>query len=271
MGRPACVPVTEVTGRSGPPACFGGDLRRVPVKDRVFRPVLVPMSIRVFLLDDHELVRKGLRAVLEREDGIEICGEAGTAGDALRRIEAARADVALVDLFLPDGDGLEVCRAIKGRVSGTACLVLTTYSDDDVLLSAIRADVAGFLLKRTPSSDLVRSVRIVADGGSLIDRPLTARLLDRLRAGRVDDECASRLDELSPQERRLLDHLAEGPTNRQVAERMNLAEKTVKNHVSNLLRKLKMSSRTEAAVFVTNLRAERVRPGRFAEGAASLA
>ena len=229
------------------------------------------MSIRVFLLDDHELVREGLRAVLEREDDIEICGEAGTARDAFGHLQAARADVALVDLLLPDGDGLEVCRAIKQQAPETACLVLTSYSNDDVLLSAIRADVAGFLLKRTPSSELVRSVRIVADGGSLIDPTLTARLFDRLRAGKVDEEGASRLDDLSPQERRLLDHLAEGLTNRQVAERMSLAEKTVKNYVSNLLRKLNMSSRTEAAVYVTNLRAQRPRRDRLAEGAATVA
>lgn len=229
------------------------------------------MPVRVFLLDDHELVREGLRAVLEREDDIEVVGEAGTAMDGLRRIDATRPDVALVDLMLPDGDGLDVCRGIKERLPEVACLILTSYSNDDVLLSAIRADAAGFLLKRTAGPELVRSIKTVANGGSLIDPTLTGRLLERLRTGRIDDGDASVLNDLSPQERRLLDHLAEGLTNRQIAEKMNLAEKTVKNYVSNLLRKLNMSSRTEAAVFVTNLRADRERRSRLVDGAQTVA
>jgi DNA-binding NarL/FixJ family response regulator len=228
------------------------------------------MTIRVFLLDDHELVREGLRAVLQREDDIEVVGEAGTATEGLRRIDETRPDVALVDLLLPDGDGLDVCRWIKERIEGVACLILTSYSNDDVLLSAIRADAAGFLLKRTAGAELVRSIRVVADGGSLIDPTLTGRLLERLRTGRIGvDGDASVLNELSPQERRLLDHLAEGLTNRQIAARMNLAEKTVKNYVSNLLRKLKMSSRTEAAVFLTNHRNDKERRSRLVDSAAT--
>lgn len=229
------------------------------------------MTIKIFLLDDHELVREGLKAVLHREDDIEIVGEAGTALDGLRRIAATRPDVALVDLMLPDGDGLDVCRGIKAKIPGVSCLILTSYSNDDVLLSAIRADAAGFLLKRTAGADLVRSIRIVAAGGSLIDPTLTGRLLERLRTGRVDENDGSSLKDLSPQERRLLDHLSEGLTNRQIAGRMNLAEKTVKNYVSNLLRKLNMSSRTEAAVFVTNLRADRERRSRLVDSAAMTA
>jgi two-component system response regulator DevR len=229
------------------------------------------MTIRVVLLDDHELVREDLRAVLERETGIEVVGEAGTAAEGLRQIEAARPDVALVDLMLPDGDGLDVCRGVKERIPQVACLILTSYSNDDVLLSAIRAEAAGFLLKRTAGTELVRSIRVVADGGSLIDPTLTGRLLECLRTGRIDDGDASMLNDLSPQERRLLDYLSEGLTNRQIAERMNLAEKTVKNYVSNLLRKLNMSSRTEAAVFVTNLRAEKERRSRLVDDAATIA
>ena len=217
------------------------------------------MTIRVYLLDDHELVREGLRAVFEREGDIAIVGESGSAVDGLLGIQATRPDVALVDLRLPDGDGLDICRVIRDRMPQTACLILTSYSNDDVLLSAIRADAAGFLLKRTAAADLVHSLRVVAGGGSLIDATLTGRLLDRLRTGRVHDDEEVALRGLSPQERRLLDHLAEGLTNRQIAERMELAEKTVKNYVSNLLRKLDMSSRTEAAVFLTNLRADRAR------------
>ncbi len=213
------------------------------------------MAIRVYLLDDHELVREGLRAVLEREGDMEIVGESGGAVEGMRGIETTRPDVALVDLRLPDGDGLDVCRAIRDRVPSAAVLILTSYSNDEVLLSALRADAAGFLLKRTAVAELVRSIRVVAAGGSLIDASLTGLLLERLRTGQVTappDERA--LESLSPQERRLLDHLAEGLTNRQIARRMELAEKTVKNYVSNLLRKLDMSSRTEAAVFVTSLR-----------------
>ncbi len=194
--------------------------------------------------------------MLEREVDIDIVDEAGTVADGIRRIEAARPDVALVDLMLPDGDGLDVCRRIKARLPEVGCLILTSYSNDDVMLSAIRAEAAGFLLKRTAGAELVRSIRVVANGGSLIDPVITGRLLERLRAGRVVDGDASVLDSLSPQERRLADHLSEGLTNRQIAERMNLAEKTVKNYMSHLLRKLKMSSRTEVAVFVTNVKAQ---------------
>ena len=228
------------------------------------------MTIRVFLLDDHELMREGLRTVLERESDIIVVGEAGSVQHGLQGIAACRPDVALIDVLLPDGDGLDVCREAKYRDPDLACLVLTSRANDDVLLAAIRADASGFLLKRSPAADLVRSVRVVAGGGSLIDPTLMARLLERVRAGRVDDDHASVLENLSPQERRLLDLLAEGLTNRQVAARMDLAEKTVKNYVSNLLRKLKMSSRTEAAVFVTNMRAERMRLHRLGEDPASL-
>jgi DNA-binding NarL/FixJ family response regulator len=213
------------------------------------------MPIRVFLLDDHELVREGLRAVLERESDIEVVGDEADAADGISGIETSRPDVALINLALADGDGLEVCRAVKARMPSVACLVLTAHSDDDMLMAAIRADAAGFLLTRTSGTELARSVRVVAGGGSLIDPSLMARLLERLRTGRVAQTDSTVLDQLSPQERRLLDLLAEGLTNRQVAARMGLAEKTVKNYVSNLLRKMKMSSRTEAAVFVTSLRA----------------
>ena len=214
------------------------------------------MPIRVYVLDDHELVREGLRAVLEREGDIEVVGESGSALAGIRGIESSRPDIALIDLRLPDGDGIDLCRAVRDRVPESACLILTSYSNDDVLLSAIRADAAGFLLKRTAAADLVRSIRIVADGGSLIDSAVTGHLLARVRSGPTVGDAEAALQDLSPQERRLLDHLGEGLTNRQVAERMELAEKTVKNYVSSLLRKLKMSSRTEAAVFVTQLRAE---------------
>ncbi len=217
------------------------------------------MTIRVFVLDDHELMREGLRAVLERESDIEVCGEAGSAAEGMRLIEASRPDVALVDLLLPDGDGFDVCNAVKHQLPEVACLLLTPHSSDDILLSAIRAEAAGFLLKRTAGATVVRSVRVVANGGSLLDPTLTRRLLERLQTGEVAHPDASILQKLTPQERRLLDHVALGLTNRQIAERMKLAEKTVKNYVSNTLRKLNMSSRTEAAVFITTLRSDNSR------------
>jgi DNA-binding NarL/FixJ family response regulator len=220
------------------------------------------MPIRAFILDDHELLRAGLRAVLERETDIEVVGEAATVQGGLTGIDRCRPDVALVDLVLADGDGLDVCRAVADGMPGVRCLVLASRSDDDVLASVIRADAAGFLLTRTPVRELVRSVRVIAGGGSLIDPTVTARLLERLRRGGAEPSSASVLDHLSPQERRLLDLLGEGLTNRQVAARMGLAEKTVKNYVSNLLRKLNMHSRTEAAVFVTGLRSARAAPRR---------
>ncbi|MEZ5245872.1 MAG: response regulator transcription factor [Acidimicrobiales bacterium] len=228
------------------------------------------MTIRVFIIDDHELLRAGLRAVLEREPDIDVTGEAATVQDGLVGIERCRPDVVLVDLVLPDGDGLEVCGAVSADTEGVRCLVLASRSDDEVLASVIRAGAAGFLLTHTPARELVRSVRVIAGGGSLIDPTVMARLLERLRAGRAAPSDASVLEQLSPQERRLLDLLAEGLTNRQVAARMGLAEKTVKNYVSNLLRKLDMNSRTEAAVFVTSLRAARPGPRRRSAGPASI-
>ncbi len=223
--------------------------------------------IRVFLVDDHELVREGLKAVLDREEDIEVIGEAGTAVEGLRQIIAMKPDVALLDLRLPDGNGLDVCSGVMGQTDDVACLILTSYSNDDVLLSAIRADASGFLLKRTDGGELVRSIRLVAGGGTLIDPTLTRQLLERVRSGGSRVQNGSALDNLSPQERRLLDHLSEGLTNRQIAGRMNLAEKTVKNYVSNVLRKLNMSSRTEAAVYFTNFRADQDRRSRLVDSA----
>jgi len=226
------------------------------------------MTIRVFLLDDHELVREGLRAILEREHDMRVVGEAASALEGRQGICAVQPDVALIDRLLPDGDGLDLCGEITAKLPEVACLILTPQNNDDVLLSAIRADAAGFLLKRTSAAEIVRSIRRVASGESLIDPGLSGRLLERLRTGRVEDHQVPALDHLSPQERRLLFHLGDGLSNRQVAERMDLAEKTVKNYVSNLLRKLGMTSRTEAAVFVAGLQAQRAQsgPGDFGPG-----
>ena len=211
------------------------------------------MTIRGFLLDSHESVREGLRAVLDREDDMEIVGEADTAAVGLARIEATRPDVVFADLMLSDGGGLGVCRRIKALRPGVACLVLGAHGRDGATSAAGCADARGFLLTRTTSRALLRLIRFVATGGSSVDPVCSGGLDERFSTSEFDDDDVPALHGLSLRERRLLDHLAKGVTNPQIAERMNLAEKTVKNYVSNLLRKLNAGSRTEAAVFVTNL------------------
>ena len=213
------------------------------------------VPIRVFLLDDHEIVRRGVRELLEAESGgdIEVVGEAGTADEALRRVPAARPDVAILDVRLPDGIGVEVCRDIRSRHPDVQCLMLTSFADDEALFDAIMAGASGYVLKQVRGRDLVDDVRRVAAGQSLLDPGVTARVLDRLRRG-PDQEPGPHLTD---QERRILDLLPEGLPNRQIGERLYLAEKTVKNYVSNLLTKLGMHRRTEAAVYATKLAARR--------------
>jgi two-component system response regulator DevR len=211
----------------------------------------VSQPIRVFLLDDHELVRRGIRELLETEDDIEICGEAETAEEALSRIPPTQPNVAILDVRLPDGNGVEVCRDIRSRHPEINCLILTSFSDDDALFQAIMAGAAGYLLKQIRGTDLVDAVRRVSAGQSLLDPGVTARVLERVRTGPEVDE---RLSQLTVQERRILELIAEGLTNRQIAERVHLAEKTVKNYVSNLLAKLGMERRTQAAVYAAELR-----------------
>lgn len=217
------------------------------------------MTIRVFLLDDHELVRAGLRQLLEAESDIEVVGESASAAEARRRIPALRPDVAVLDARLPDGNGIEVCRDVRSQDPSIRALVLTSYDDDEALFAAIVAGASGYVLKDIRSSDLVRGIRSVAAGGSLLDPTTTAQVLARLRSGPQDDP---RLAELTSQERKVLLHIADGLSNRQIGERMFLAEKTVKNYVSSLLTKLGMERRTQAAVFATSLGREQVdRPG----------
>ncbi|WP_026426089.1 response regulator [Actinokineospora inagensis] len=209
------------------------------------------MSISVFVLDDHEVVRRGLRQLLEVEPDIEVVGEAATAAQALARIPAVRPRVAILDVRLPDGEGVSVCRDVRSSVEPPpACLMLTSFSDDEALFGAIMAGAAGYMLKQVSGDDLVSAVRTLAEGGSLLDAGVTATVLDRLRAGRVEDP---RYATLSPQERKILDLIAEGMTNRQIAGALYLAEKTVKNYVSTLLHKLGFDRRTEAAVYATRL------------------
>ena len=202
--------------------------------------------IRVFLLDDHEIVRRGVRELLESTGTMTVVGEAGTAEEAYGRIPATAPDVAVLDVRLPDGNGVEVCREIRSKHPEIHCLMLTSYSDDEALFDAIMAGADGYVLKQIKTSDLIDAVTKIAAGESLLDPKLSAKVLDRLRNGEAEDD---RLKHLTEQERRILALLAEGLTNRQIADQMFLAEKTVKNYVSNLLAKMGMSRRTEAAVY----------------------
>jgi len=211
------------------------------------------VAITVFLLDDHEIVRRGIAQLLADEDDIEVVGEAATAAQAMARIPALRPDVAILDVRLPDGEGVTVCRDVRAAVEPPpACLMLTSYSDDEALFGAIMAGASGYLLKQVAGTDLVGAVRTVAAGGSLLDPRATAAVLERLRAG--DEPVDPRYASLSPQERRILELIADGLTNRQIGAQMYLAEKTVKNYVSSLLHKLGFARRTEAAVYATELR-----------------
>ena len=216
------------------------------------------MTIRVFLLDDHEIVRTGLRSVLEAAGDVVVVGEAGSVAEALDRIPALRPDVAILDVRLPDGSGVEVCREVRSMLPATACLMLTSYADDEALFAAIVAGASGYVLKQVGGSSLVDDVHRVASGESLLDPALTERVLERLHGGAEEDPL---LATLTPQERRILDLIAEGRTNRQIAEVMFLAEKTVKNYVSNLLTKLGMERRTQAATYAARLAERSSRSG----------
>ena len=211
----------------------------------------VPDEVRVFLLDDHEIVRRGIADVLQAEPGILVVGEASTAGEALRRIPAAQPHVALLDARLPDGSGIDVCRDIRSSAPEVRCLILTSYDDNDALFAAVMAGAAGYLLKEIRGTSLVDAVRQVAAGKSLLDPAVTGRLLTRLREGAPQDE---RLSSLTDREREILGLIADGMTNKQIGERLFLAEKTVKNYVSGLLAKLGMQRRTQAAVYGAEVR-----------------
>jgi len=204
------------------------------------------VTIRVFLLDDHEVVRRGVKDLLQLEDDIEVVGEASTAAEALGRAPLVEIDVAVLDVQLPDGSGVEVCRDLRSQRPGLACLMLTSFSDAEAMEQSILAGASGYLLKQIRGSDIVAAVRKVAAGATLLDPALTEQAVERLRRPPKTDD---RMARLTPQEHRLLVLLTEGYTNRQIADQMCLAEKTIKNYVSILLAKMGMSRRTEAAVY----------------------
>jgi DNA-binding NarL/FixJ family response regulator len=209
------------------------------------------VTIRVFLLDDHEVVRRGLAALLESTDDIVVVGESGSAQEASRIIPALRPDVAVLDARLPDGHGVDVCRDVRSQDPTIKALMLTSYQDDEALFNAIMAGASGYLLKQVRGTDLLEAIRTVAAGGSLLDPAVTQRVLERIRSGghQEPEELAS----LTPQERRILELIAQGMTNRQIGNELFLAEKTVKNYVSSLLAKLGLQRRTQAAVLANRL------------------
>jgi two-component system, NarL family, response regulator DevR len=207
-------------------------------------------KIGVFLLDDHEIVRRGVRELLEAEPDIDVVGEAGTAASALARIPALRPDVAVLDVRLPDGDGVTVCREIRSRMPEIACLMLTSFGDDEALFDAIMAGAAGYVLKQIRGTDLVGAIRTVASGESMLDPEAASKVMARMRdQAKKSDPLAG----LTGQERKILELIGEGLTNRQIGERMYLAEKTVKNYVSALFAKLGMERRTQAAAYASRV------------------
>ena len=214
-------------------------------------------QVRVFLLDDHEVVRRGVKDLLEADGDIAVVGEGATAAEALARVPALRPDVAILDVRLPDGDGVTVCRELRSKMPELGCLMLTSFADDDALYDAILAGAAGYVLKQIKGRDLISAVHAIAAGGSLLDAKATARVMQRLRDEAAEREREDPYAALTDQERRILELIGEGLTNRQIGERMFLAEKTVKNYVSSLLAKLGLERRTQAAILATEHKRER--------------
>jgi two-component system, NarL family, response regulator DevR len=212
------------------------------------------VAIRIFLVDDHEIVRRGIRDLFEDHPDLEIVGEAASVAEATTRIPVSEADVAVLDVRMPDGNGVELCRDLRSQLPELRCLILTSYSDDEALLNAIMAGASGFVLKEVLGDDLISAIRTVGGGGSLLDGRTTEALMKRLRRGR---DGAGPLAGLTEQERAVFDLIGEGMTNRQIAERLYLAEKTVKNYVSHLLAKLGMQRRTQAAVLAAELKSRK--------------
>lgn len=211
-------------------------------------------TLRVLLVDDHEVVRAGLKTLIESQEDMTVVGEAGTAEDGIRRVGYDEPDVAVLDVRLPDMSGVEACREIRSRFPDVSVLMLTSFADEEALMAAILAGASGYVLKRIKSDELIEDIRRVGNGESLLDPEMTERLFTRLREGENEDPLLSRL---TKQEKTIVEHIANGLTNRQIAEEMFLAEKTVKNYVSNLLAKMGMSRRSEAAAHMARIQAEK--------------
>ncbi|HWN27493.1 MAG TPA: response regulator transcription factor [Actinomycetospora sp.] len=209
--------------------------------------------ISVFLVDDHEVVRQGVAALLDAQDDLEVVGGAGSVAEALARVPALRPDVAVLDVRLPDGSGVELCRELLSRMPGLACLMLTSFTDEQAMFDAVLAGASGYVIKDVRGNDIVNAVREVGSGGSLLDGRAASALMSRLRAR---SETPDPLAELTVKEREVLGHIGEGLTNREIGERMFLAEKTVKNYVSALLAKLGMQRRVQAAVLAHQVKTE---------------
>lgn len=212
-------------------------------------------TLRVMLVDDHEIVRQGLRALLEAEDDIEVVAEADNGPSAVSLASAHRPDVVVMDVRMPGGSGVEACRAIRDERPEAQVIMLTSFSDDEALFNSIMAGAAGFVLKQIRGRDLLDAIRTVGSGRSLLDPDVTKRVLERLRKAKFDDK-DPRLARLSPQEERILDMVGEGLTNREIAERIHLSDKTVKNYVSTILQKLEVTRRAEAASYVARAKAQ---------------
>jgi two-component system response regulator DevR len=211
------------------------------------------MTTRVLLVDDHEVVRRGLGAMLSAHEDIDVVGEAGSGDEALRRVGLDEPDVVVMDVRMPEQSGIEACRDIRAAFPGVKVLMLTSYADEEALMASIMAGASGYVLKRVKGDDLIDDIRKVAKGESLLDPMMVERLFDRLRHGTKEDP---KLALLTDQERVIVGHIADGLTNRQIAEEMFLAEKTVKNYVSTVLAKMGMSNRSEAAAYVARLEGE---------------
>lgn len=216
-------------------------------------------GLRVMLVDDHEVVRQGLRALLRAQDDIEVVAEADSGQSAVALAKIHRPDVVVMDVRMPEGSGVEACRAIRDDNPGTQVIMLTSYSDDEALFNSIMAGAAGFVLKQIRGHDLVDAIRTVGRGDSLLDPGVTKRVLERLRKAKFEDK-DPKLARLSPQEERILEMIGEGLTNRQIAERVHLSDKTVKNYVSSILQKLEVARRAEAASYIARIRASRPQP-----------
>ncbi|ARI55753.1 MULTISPECIES: response regulator transcription factor [Streptomyces] len=210
--------------------------------------------VRVFLLDDHEVVRRGVHDLLDAEPDMTVVGEAGTVAQALARVPALRPQVAVLDIRLPDGDGVSVCRELRSRMPDLACLMLTSFDDEEALLDAIVAGASGYVLKQITGTDLVQAVRTVASGRSMLDPGATARVMARLRGDAVRDDRPSGVGALTAREQDILALVGEGLTNREIGQRLHLAEKTVKNNISRILAKLGVERRVQAAVIATEAR-----------------